>query len=145
VKLMGILLHFFLCMCQEVIYIMVTSPTNINTLFAKEVHNVLLILSCFCHWLTSAPVSAVPHSMYTNPVTVNNSYSLFHTGSKLFLGKVNVVSLQHDNQMSCVLLKATYWQKSVLTFIRRRHPILSELHLTKATRNLNVPYTHAEA
>jgi len=32
-----------------------------------------------------------------------------------------------------------------LTFYLLMHHIVSELHLTKATRNLNVPYTHAEA
>jgi len=32
-----------------------------------------------------------------------------------------------------------------LTFILLTQHIVSELHLTKATRNLNVPYTHAEA
>ena len=35
--------------------------------------------------------------------------------------------------------------KSTLTVYLLMHHIVSELHLTKATRNLNVPYTHAEA
>ena len=36
VKFMGMLLHFPLCMCQQVVYIMVTSPTTITPLFAKK-------------------------------------------------------------------------------------------------------------
>ena len=109
VKLMGILLHFFSCMCWEVGGVMATAPTNITTVFAKEVHNVLLILSCFCHRLTSAPDTAVrQHVHYA--AHYNNNNQLFHMVSELFLGKVNVVCLWHDNMMSYVLLKTTYWQ-----------------------------------
>jgi hypothetical protein len=48
-KLMGIFLHFLVCMCQEMVYIMKTAPTNITTVFGKEVHYVLVILSCLSH------------------------------------------------------------------------------------------------
>jgi hypothetical protein len=32
-----------------------------------------------------------------------------------------------------------------LNFIRQTHRVLLKRHLTNATRNLNAPYTHAEA
>jgi len=35
--------------------------------------------------------------------------------------------------------------KMKLSVIRRTHRVLLSLHLTNALRNLNAPYTHAEA
>ena len=54
--------------------------------------------------------------------------------------------LSHENcEEICRQYDANISVSKFLTFILLMQHIVSELHLTKATRNLNVPYTHAEA
>jgi len=67
----------------------------------------------------------------------------------MYVATVSIeMCLPVNYRYECVAEYKIVWIADIvvdLTVILLTQHIVSELHLTKATRNLNVPYTHAEA